>query len=152
MAKVIVTKSKLDALNSAISAKCGTSTTRTIDSMTSAVASIAPPGTWESGFLSVHRTSVTVGENSVTTTPGVKDYLLSESDVDTNRLLGFALRGKQSYSEGEIGRAVMYANSSINYFSVLQYKSGAWTTGRMSDSYSAALVPGSVYDVFYWSV
>ena len=48
MAKVIVTKSKLDALNSAISAKSGAAAQRTLDGMTAALAAI-PPDTGAGG-------------------------------------------------------------------------------------------------------
>lgn len=154
MAKVIVTRSKLDALNAAVSAKCGTAAARTIDGMTAAVSSLPTGGgnEWQGSFITLAKTSVTVGQNSVTTTTGVRDHLLNLAGVDPNRLLGFSLRSKNSYSEGEIGRAIIYQNANINYFSVLQYSGGEWTTGRMQDNYSAVLVPGSVYDVFYWRV
>ena len=153
MAKVIVTKSKIDALNSAVSAKSGVTKTRTLDGMASDIAAIPSGGnTWSSDYLRISRVTVTVGANGVNTTIGVRDAILALAGVESNRLLGFSLRAKNSYAEGEIGRAIIYPNASIGYFSVLQYTGGAWGTGRMLEGYSATLPAGSVYDVYYWSV
>ncbi|MBR0302499.1 MAG: leucine-rich repeat protein, partial [Clostridia bacterium] len=51
MSKVVVTKSKLDAINSAISAKTGMSSQRTLDGMATAIGSISG----ESGALAQYR-------------------------------------------------------------------------------------------------
>ena len=110
------------------------------------------PDLWASSFLCINHVSVTVTANSVNTTIGVRDWLLQASGVDANRLLAFVLREKPSYVNGEIGRAVIYQNSSIGYFTVMQYTNGAWGTGRMLSGYSATLPVGSVYDIYYWSL
>ncbi len=110
------------------------------------------PDTWTADFLVLHHIFVTVGANNVTTTLGVKDYLLAQSGVDGNRLFAFCLREKPSYQVGEIGRCVLYPNSSIGYFSASQYTASGWGTGRMLSGYSAVLPAGSVYDIYYWSV
>jgi hypothetical protein len=110
------------------------------------------PDVWANEFLNIYHTSVTVGENSVNTTLGVKDYILQEAGVDNNRLFAFAIREKPSYVNGEIGRCILYPNSNIGYFSATQYQNGAWGTGRMLSGYSATLPAGSVYDVYHWSV
>ena len=147
MAKVIVTKSKLDSLNSAISAKCGTSVTRTVDGMTSAVSSI-DPSSLITDYLTVFKTTVTVGSNNVTNSVNFLEYIASLVGVNKNRIYGVVIHSKGSYSDGEVGR--MYINlDSTNCWGVTKRVSGAWGNGTMSSNSSACAVPGTVFDVFY---
>lgn len=110
------------------------------------------PDVWESSFLVINHTTITVGANSVNTTLGVKDYILDAAGTENGRLLAFCLREKSSYSNGEIGRCVLYPNSGIGYFSCTQWNGSSWVAGRMLSGYSAVLPVGGVYDVYYWGL
>lgn len=110
------------------------------------------PDVWSSNLLMVYHTTATISANSVNTTLGVKDYVLEKAGVDANRVLAFSLREKASYQIGEIGRSVLYPNSSIGYFTCSQWTASGWGTGRMLSGYSATLPAGGVYDVYYWGI
>ena len=92
MAKVIVTKSKLDALNSAVSAKAGTQTTRTVDGMTSAVSSLVAlsphiEGTQMNAAVSAFLSEVTY-DPADTSTSSISGYVNSVSGYDGSKPKG----------------------------------------------------------------
>ena len=103
-----------------------------------------------SDFYATHRVTVTVGENNVALASDAYTYLIELAGITgTVDLVGIIIREKSSYVYNEIGALVVYRgtlSSATSYGS--RYRSG-WSSIAATSQYIAALVEGTVYDVFY---
>lgn len=105
------------------------------------------PHEFDNDFVNIYWQEVTVDTTETSTGAGVRDYLYGKLGLTvSNRLIGFGLRKRTTYTDNEIVRYVIYPNA--NHCTIAKYSNGSFVSGSLSGA--APLISGRVYDVYYW--